>query len=174
MTSEGAITSKIKHAIKHTTSPARIAQLLQPSLAFCLSLQPMTAHCNSCRTCFKVLLHVLFYLWSLLKWIVVGYWPAVCLAHKDAVDLNDSIQSSVQVHPTRHRLWSTFYLPPFASPQTTEPPWLALCTHHTHAVINFDICLSVSFGPRNGSPTPTNVVVIVVVGVLVVIRFSNP
>jgi len=26
------------------TSPARLAQLLQPSLAFCLSLQPMTAH----------------------------------------------------------------------------------------------------------------------------------
>jgi len=30
-----AITSKIKHA--------RLAQLLQPSLAFCFSLQPMTA-----------------------------------------------------------------------------------------------------------------------------------
>ena len=29
-----AITSKIKHAIKHKTSPARLAQLLQPSLAF--------------------------------------------------------------------------------------------------------------------------------------------
>jgi len=28
-----AITSKIKHAIKHKTSPARLAQLLQPSLA---------------------------------------------------------------------------------------------------------------------------------------------
>jgi len=34
---KGAITSKIKHAIKHKTSPARLAQLLQPSLAFCLS-----------------------------------------------------------------------------------------------------------------------------------------
>jgi len=41
--SKGAITSKIKHAIKLKTSPARIAQLLQPSLAFCFSLQPMTA-----------------------------------------------------------------------------------------------------------------------------------
>jgi len=41
---KGAITSKIKHAIKHKTSPARLAQLLQPSLAFCFSLQPMTAH----------------------------------------------------------------------------------------------------------------------------------
>jgi len=45
---KGAITSKIKYAIKHTiklkTSPARFAQLLQPSLAFCFSLQPMTAH----------------------------------------------------------------------------------------------------------------------------------
>ena len=40
----GAITSKIKHAIKLTTSPARLAQLLQPSLAFCFSLQPMTAY----------------------------------------------------------------------------------------------------------------------------------
>jgi len=45
---KGAITSKIKHAIKHTiklkTSPARLAQLLPPSLAFCFSLQPMTAY----------------------------------------------------------------------------------------------------------------------------------
>jgi len=41
--SNGAITSKIKHAIKLKTSPARLAQLLQPSLAFCFSLQPMTA-----------------------------------------------------------------------------------------------------------------------------------
>jgi len=36
--SKGAITSKIKHAIKHKTSAARLAQLLQPSLAFCFSL----------------------------------------------------------------------------------------------------------------------------------------
>jgi len=35
----GAITSKIKHAIKHKTSPARLAPLLQPSLAFCFSLK---------------------------------------------------------------------------------------------------------------------------------------
>ena len=41
---KGVITSKIKHAIKLKTSPARLAQLLQPSLAFCFSLQPMTAH----------------------------------------------------------------------------------------------------------------------------------
>ena len=41
---KGAITSKIKHAIKLKTSPARLAQLLPPSLAFCFSLQPMTAH----------------------------------------------------------------------------------------------------------------------------------
>ena len=33
---------KIKHAIKLTTSPARLAALI--SLAFCFSLQPMTAH----------------------------------------------------------------------------------------------------------------------------------
>jgi len=38
------IASKIKHAIKLKTSPARLAQLLQPSLAFCFSLQTMTAH----------------------------------------------------------------------------------------------------------------------------------
>ena len=42
--SKGAITSKIKRAIKLKTSPARLAQLLQPSLAFCFSLQPMTAY----------------------------------------------------------------------------------------------------------------------------------
>jgi len=41
---KGAITSKIKHAIKLKTSPAKLAQLLQPSLAFCFSLQPMTAY----------------------------------------------------------------------------------------------------------------------------------
>jgi len=80
---KGAITSKIKHAIKHKTSPARLAQLSQPSLAFCFSLQPMTAYrpvqyanegCYSCATVvqvlqdlFYVLLHVLFYLWSLLN-----------------------------------------------------------------------------------------------------------
>ena len=40
---QGAITSKIKHAIKLETSPARLAQLLQPVLAVCFSLQPMTA-----------------------------------------------------------------------------------------------------------------------------------
>jgi len=39
---KGAITSKIKHAIKHKTSPARLAVLLQPLLAFCFSLQPST------------------------------------------------------------------------------------------------------------------------------------
>jgi len=42
--SKGAIASKVKHAIKRKTSPARFVQLLQPSLAFCLSLQPMTAY----------------------------------------------------------------------------------------------------------------------------------
>jgi len=41
---KGAITSKIKHAIRLKTSPARLAQLLQPSVAFCFRLQPMTAH----------------------------------------------------------------------------------------------------------------------------------
>ena len=42
---KGAITSKIKHAIKLKTSSARLAQLLQPSLAFCFCFQPMTAYC---------------------------------------------------------------------------------------------------------------------------------
>jgi len=41
---KGTISSKIKHAIKLKTSSARLAQLLQPSLAFCFSLQPMTAY----------------------------------------------------------------------------------------------------------------------------------
>jgi len=40
---KGPITSKVKHAIKHKTSPARLAQLLQPSFAFCFILQPMAA-----------------------------------------------------------------------------------------------------------------------------------
>jgi len=40
---KGAITSKKKLAIKLKTSPIRLAQLLQPSLA-CFSLQPMTAY----------------------------------------------------------------------------------------------------------------------------------
>jgi len=44
VTTKGVITSKIKHAIKLQTSPARLAQLLQLSLAFCFSMQPMTAH----------------------------------------------------------------------------------------------------------------------------------
>ena len=47
------MTRKIKHAIKSKTSPARLAQLLQPSLAFCFSLQPMTAGRDGmfCFTC---------------------------------------------------------------------------------------------------------------------------
>jgi len=65
---KGAITSKIKHAInlKQVQGPARLAQLLQPSLAFCFSLHPMTAHrpvaglVLSFIACF-------FYLWSLLN-----------------------------------------------------------------------------------------------------------
>jgi len=45
----GGITTTIKHAITLTiklkTSPARlVVQLLQPSLAFCCKLQPMTAY----------------------------------------------------------------------------------------------------------------------------------
>jgi len=66
---KGAITSKIKHAIKHKISPARLA-LLQPSLAFCFSLRPMTAYrpvlaatvVQVLQDLFYVLLHVLFYL----------------------------------------------------------------------------------------------------------------
>ena len=44
----GAITSKIKHAPKLKTKSCKtytpVAQLLQPSLAFCFSLQPITAY----------------------------------------------------------------------------------------------------------------------------------
>jgi len=54
---KGAVTSKIKHAVKLKTSPSILAQLLQRSLAFCFSLQPMTAYrpapqqlCNSCAS----------------------------------------------------------------------------------------------------------------------------
>ena len=79
---KGAITSKIKHAIKHKTSPARLAQPLQPSLAFCFSLQSITAYrpgrhwlqaknktlmraatvVQVLQDLFYVLLYVLFYL----------------------------------------------------------------------------------------------------------------
>ena len=45
---KGAITSKIKHAIKLKNQSCKtytpVAQLLQPLLAFCFSLQPMTAY----------------------------------------------------------------------------------------------------------------------------------
>jgi len=44
----GAITSKIKHAIKLKTSPARLVQLLQLSLAICFSLQPVAEHHIAC------------------------------------------------------------------------------------------------------------------------------
>jgi len=44
---KGAITSKIKHAIKLKTSPARLAQLLQPSLAYGT---PSLAASNSCAS----------------------------------------------------------------------------------------------------------------------------
>ena len=40
---QGAVTSKIKHATKLKTSPARLAQLLQPSLAFCFSALSLAA-----------------------------------------------------------------------------------------------------------------------------------
>jgi len=75
---QGAITSKIKHAIKHKTSPTRLAQLLQPSLAFCPGRyavigcklkQNANEGCKSCalyvqvlQDLFYVLLYVLFYL----------------------------------------------------------------------------------------------------------------
>jgi len=50
----GGITTTVKLAIKLTMKlktspgPARLAQLLQPSLAFCCTLQPMT--CNNCAS----------------------------------------------------------------------------------------------------------------------------
>ena len=56
--------------MKHKTSPTKLAQLLQPSLAYCFSLQPMAAYrpasclslqqlCKSCRTCF--MFYCMFY-----------------------------------------------------------------------------------------------------------------
>ena len=78
---KGAVTSKIKHAIKLKTSPARLAQLLQPSSAFCFSLQAAAKNKKKLmwaatvvqvlQDLFYVLLHVLFYLWSLLNSVVV-------------------------------------------------------------------------------------------------------
>jgi len=64
---KGAITSKIKHAIKHKTSFARLARLLQPSLvldgtpSLAASWNKMLMRvstvvqqlCQSCGTCFK-------------------------------------------------------------------------------------------------------------------------
>jgi len=65
--SQGAITSKIKHAIKHKTSPARLA--LHTVVIGCKLKHNATESCNSCATVvqvlqdlFYVLLHVLFYL----------------------------------------------------------------------------------------------------------------
>jgi len=78
--SKGAITSKIKHATKLKTSPARLAQLLQRIISVpsshgrytvigCKLKQNASERCNSCATLvqvlqdlFYVLLHVLFYL----------------------------------------------------------------------------------------------------------------
>jgi len=54
------MTIKIAHAIKHTTSPGRLAQLLQPSFAFfqlaandvigCQLKQNANEGCNSCAS----------------------------------------------------------------------------------------------------------------------------
>ena len=71
VTAKGAITSKIKHAMKHKTSPARLAQLLQPSLASSFSLQPMTVYrpatvVQVLQDLFYVLLHVLLDLFNCL------------------------------------------------------------------------------------------------------------
>jgi len=51
--SKGAITSKIKHAIKHKTSPARLALLLHNCCATVVQVL---------QDLFYVLLHVSFYL----------------------------------------------------------------------------------------------------------------
>ena len=61
---KGAITSKIKHAIKLKTSPARLAQLLQPSLACpgrcavigCKLKQNANEGCNSCASLARLVL----------------------------------------------------------------------------------------------------------------------
>jgi len=71
---QGAITSKIKHAIKRKVSPARLAQGLDGhgtayAVIGCKLKQNANEGCNSCATVvqvlqdlFYVLLHVLFYL----------------------------------------------------------------------------------------------------------------
>jgi len=60
--SKGAITSKIKHAIKLKTGPAILAELLQPSLAFCFSLQPVTAYRPVLATVVQALRDVLSFI----------------------------------------------------------------------------------------------------------------
>jgi len=53
------MTSKIKHAIKHKTSPARLAQLLHPrtgryAVIGCKLKQNANEGCNSCATVVQV------------------------------------------------------------------------------------------------------------------------
>jgi len=50
---KGAITSKIKHAIKHKTSPASFAQLLHNCCSPHWHFVRLQQLCKSCRTCFK-------------------------------------------------------------------------------------------------------------------------
>ena len=57
---KGTITSKLKHAIKHNTSPARLAQLLRYAVIGCKENKMLMRAaivvqqlCKSCRTCFK-------------------------------------------------------------------------------------------------------------------------
>jgi len=92
----GGITTTIKHAIKLTiklktsSGPARLAQLLQPSWAFCCKLQPMTAcwryavigcnlqqnaneGCNSCTTSLAGL--VLSFIVSVIACFIVVVIP---------------------------------------------------------------------------------------------------
>ena len=60
---KGAITSKIKHAIKHKTSPARLAQLLHNgyrtghyAVIGCKLKQNANEGCNSCASLSRLVL----------------------------------------------------------------------------------------------------------------------
>ena len=121
---KGAITSKTKHAIKHKTSPARLAQLLQPSLAFCFSLQPITAYRPVPCKCFKFYCMFYFTCDRSLRYVVI----VMCRGWSCSF--------------TRW-LFSCLLQPPGFDPRLTSiaggKPWVSLC-------VLFTLTKSVSVG----------------------------
>jgi len=79
ITFKGAITSKIKTCNKHKTSRTRLAQTGRYAAIGCKLKQNANVVCSSFSTVvqvlqdlFYILLHVLFYLWSLLNTLLSG------------------------------------------------------------------------------------------------------